>query len=263
MSKNVGFDGIGQVMSGAVYMTGQPDQPYRASAPYVDFGTALNCAFGTMAALMERSKTGKGQVVQGALLATALTINKASLIEQAVVAPNRVPTGNRGQTAAPSDIYRTRDGWVLVAVNGQPLFVRWAKLMGEAHWLTDPRFATDDDRGAHGEIISERMGRWCAERLTDDVVKILGDAKIPCAPVLTPQQSLDHPQVQALGVLQDTDYPGLPRPAPVAAVPLWMSQTAAVPRRRPPQLGEHTDEFLTELGYSAQDIAGLRERLVI
>ena len=263
MSKNVGFDGIGQVMSGAVYMTGQPDQPYRASAPYVDFGTALNCAFGTMAALMERSKTGKGQVVQGALLATALTINNASLIEQAVVAPNRVPTGNRGQTAAPSDIYRTRDGWVLVAVNGQPLFVRWAKLMGEAHWLTDPRFATDDDRGAHGEIISERMGRWCAERLTDDVVKILGDAKIPCAPVLTPQQSLDHPQVQALGVLQDTDYPGLPRPAPVAAVPLWMSQTAAVPRRRPPQLGEHTDEFLTELGYSAQDIAGLRERLVI
>jgi crotonobetainyl-CoA:carnitine CoA-transferase CaiB-like acyl-CoA transferase len=263
MSKNVGFDGIGQVMSGAVYMTGQPDQPYRASAPYVDFGTALHCAFGTMAALMERSKTGKGQVVQGALLATALTINKASLIEQAVVAPNRVPTGNRGQTAAPSDIYRTRDGWVLVAVNGQPLFVRWAKLMGEAHWLTDPRFATDDDRGAHGEIISERMGRWCAERLTDDVVKILGDAKIPCAPVLTPQQSLDHPQVQALGVLQDTDYPGLPRPAPVAAVPLWMSQTAAVPRRRPPQLGEHTDEFLTELGYSAQDIAGLRERLVI
>lgn len=263
MSKNVGFDGIGQVMSGAVYMTGQPDQPYRASAPYVDFGTALHCAFGTMAALMERAKTGKGQVVQGALLATALTINNASLIEQAVVAPNRVPTGNRGQTAAPSDIYRTRDGWVLVAVNGQPLFVRWAKLMGEAHWLSDPRFATDDDRGAHGEIISERMGRWCAERGTDEVVKILGDAKIPCAPVLTPQQALDHPQVQALGVLQDTEYPGLARPAPVAAVPIWMSQTAAVPRKRPPQLGEHTDEFLAELGYSAQDIAGLRERQVI
>jgi crotonobetainyl-CoA:carnitine CoA-transferase CaiB-like acyl-CoA transferase len=263
MSANVGFDGIGQVMCGATYMTGTIDQPYRASAPYVDFGTALHCAFGTMAALMERQQTGKGQIVTGALLATALTINNASLIEQAVVAPHRKPTGNRGQTAAPSDIYKTRDGWVLVAVTGNPLYKRWAKLMGEPEWLTDPRFATDDDRGAHAEIISERMGRWCAERATDDIVKILGDAKIPSAPVLTPQQALDHPQVQALGVLQDTDYPGLPRPAPVAAVPIWMTETQAVPRRRPPLLGEHTDEVLTELGYSAQDIQGLRDQGVI
>jgi crotonobetainyl-CoA:carnitine CoA-transferase CaiB-like acyl-CoA transferase len=263
MSANVGFDGIGQVMCGATYMTGTPDQPYRASAPYVDFGTALHCAFGTMAALMERQQTGKGQIVTGALLATALTINNASLIEQAVVAPNRVPTGNRGQTAAPSDIYKTRDGWVLVAVTGNPLYKRWAKLMGEPEWLTDPRFATDDDRGAHAEIISERMGRWCAERATDDVVQILGDAKIPSAPVLTPQQALDHPQVKALGVLQDTDYPGLPRPAPVAAVPIWMTETQAVPRRRPPLLGEHTQEVLTELGYNANDIQGLRDKGVI
>lgn len=263
MSANVGFDGIGQVMCGATYMTGTPDQPYRASAPYVDFGTALHCAFGTMAALMERQQTGKGQIVTGALLATALTINNASLIEQAVVAPNRIPTGNRGQTAAPSDIYKTRDGWVLVAVTGNPLYKRWAKLMGEPEWLTDPRFATDDDRGAHAAIISERMGRWCAERATDDIVKILGDAKIPSAPVLTPQQALDHPQVQALGVLQDTDYPGLPRPAPVAAVPIWMSETQAVPRVRPPLLGEHTQEVLTELGYTDSAIQGLRDKGVI
>jgi len=263
MSANVGFDGIGQVMCGATYMTGTLDQPYRASAPYVDFGTALHCAFGTMAALMERQQTGKGQIVTGALLATALTINNASLIEQAVVAPNRIPTGNRGQTAAPSDIYKTRDGWVLVAVTGNPLYKRWAKLMGEPEWLTDPRFATDDDRGAHAAIISERMGRWCAERATDDIVKILGDAKIPSAPVLTPQQALDHPQVQALGVLQDTDYPGLPKPAPVAAVPIWMSETQAVPRVRPPLLGEHTQQVLTELGYTEAAIQGLRDKGVI
>jgi crotonobetainyl-CoA:carnitine CoA-transferase CaiB-like acyl-CoA transferase len=135
--------------------------------------------------------------------------------------------------------------------------------MGEPEWLTDPRFATDDDRGRHAEIISERMGRWCADRAADDIVQILGDAMIPCAPVLKPQEALDHPQVRALGVLQNTDYPGLPRPAPVAAVPLWMSETHAVPRVRPPQLGEHTNEVLSELGYSAQDIAGMRERSVI
>jgi len=152
---------------------------------------------------------------------------------------------------------------VLVAVTGNPLYKRWAKLMGEPEWLTDPRFATDDDRGAHAAIISERMGRWCAERATDDIVTILGDAKIPSAPVLTPQQALDHPQVRALGVLQDTDYPGLPRPAPVAAVPIWMSETQAVPRVRPPLLGEHTQEVLTELGYTDSAIQGLRDKGVI
>ena len=137
-SDRVGFDGIGQVMSGAVYMTGTEEQPYRAQVPWVDFGTALHCAFGTMAALMARKMTGKGQWVEGALLATAVTFGNALLIEQAVIAPNRVPTGNRGQTAAPVDIFRTRDGWILAQVIGQPLFKRWANLMGEPHWLDRP-----------------------------------------------------------------------------------------------------------------------------
>ena len=263
MHRNVGFDGIGQAMSGGVYMTGTPEQPYRAMVNWVDFGTALHCAFGTMAALMERKRSGKGQMVTGALLATAVTVTNATLIEQAVAKPDRVASGNRGQTAAPSDIYQAKDGWVLVAVTGQPLYVRWAKLMGEPHWLTDPRFADDDARGRHAEIVSERMGRWCAERSCDEVVEILGKAKIPSAQVLSPQQALDHPQIQALGVMQDTDYPGLPRPAPIAAVPIWMTETQPVPRRRPPMLGEHTDQILAELGYASDEVARLRELAVI
>ena len=174
------------------------------------------------------------------------------------------------QISGPSDLYRTRDGFVLVSVVGQPLFRRWVRLMqaegvadGEPDWLGDPRFATDDLRGEHGEVIGARMQRWCAERDRDDVVRILGDAMIPCGPVLSPQQALDHPQVAALGLLQDTDYPGLPSPAPIAAVPLWMSATPPVARRRPPTIGEHTDELLTELGYDAASIADLRARAVV
>ena len=263
MSGNVGFDGVAQAMSGSVYMTGQPDQPYRAAVAWVDFGTALHCAFGAMAALMERQKTGKGQMVTGALLATAVTFTNSALIEQAVTQINRVPTGNRGQTSAPMDIYATRDGKVQVAVTGNPLFRRWAKLMDEPQWLSDPSFADDDSRGRHGELISARMARWCAEHSNDEVVRILGEAMIPCAPVLSPQQTLDHPQVQALGVLQATDYPGLPIAAPVAAVPLWMTETKPVPRRRPPTLGEHTDAVLAELGYGAAEIDALRTAGVI
>ena len=134
---------------------------------------------------------------------------------------------------------------------------------GDPQWLTDPRFADDDARGRHGEIISERMGRWCAERTSDEIVAILGKAMIPSAPVLSPQQALDHPQVQALGLLQPTDYPGLPQPAPVAAVPIWMSETLPVARRRPPLLGEHTDEVLAEIGYDADQITALRAQAVV
>lgn len=262
-SDRVGFDGIGQVMSGAVYMTGTEDQPYRAQVPWVDFGTALHCAFGTMAALMARKATGKGQWVQGALLATAVTFGNALLIEQGVIQANRVPTGNRGQTSGPVDIYRTKDGWILCQVVGNPLFKRWAKLMGEEHWLTDPRFKDDIARGDNGVVISERMGRWCAERTSADALEILGAAKIPAGPVLKPQQTLDDPHIKAMGFFQHTEFPGAPRPAPLAKVPVWLSETPGSIRHRAPTLGEHTDRILTELGYDTRAIAALREKRVI
>jgi crotonobetainyl-CoA:carnitine CoA-transferase CaiB-like acyl-CoA transferase len=262
-SHRVGFDGVGQVMSGAVYMTGTEDQPYRAQVPWVDFGTALHCAFGTMAALMARKVTGKGQWVEGALLATAVTFGNALLIEQAVIEANRVPTGNRGQTSAPVDIFRTRDGWILCQVVGNPLFRRWAQLMGEEHWLADARFKDDISRGDNGAVISERMSRWCAERSTADALETLGKAMIPAGPVLKPQQTLDDPHIQAMGFFQPTEFPGAPRPAPIAKVPVWLSVTPGSIRHRAPRLGEHTDRILAELGYDREAVALLREKRVI
>ncbi len=262
-SDRVGFDGIGQAMSGAVYMTGEEDQPYRAQVPWVDFGTALHCAFGTMAALMARKVTGRGQIVEGALLATAVTFNNAMLIEQAVVKPDRVPTRNRGQTAAPVDLFRTKDGWILVQVIGQPLFKRWAKLMGEEHWLTDPRFKDDISRGDNGAAISERMSRWCAQYSTAEALDILAKAKVPSGPVYKPQQTLDDPHIQQVGFFQPTDFPGAPKPIPIAKAPVWLSMTPNSIRRRAPTLGEHTDQILAGLGYDKKAIAALKQKRVI
>ena len=258
-----GFDGIGQVMCGSAYLTGTPEQPYRAAVAWVDCGTASLAAFGTLAALMERQKTGRGQKVEGALLRTAVAFNNPTLVEQQVVRPNRIATQNRGQTSAPSDLFRTKDGWIIAYAIGNPMFKRWAKLMGEEHWLTDPRFADDLARGDHGEIISKRMNEWTGERTTAEALAALETAKIPAGPLYSPQQALEDAHIRAAGLLGDTDYPGLPRPAPLAPMPVDLSDTPGRFRHRAPTLGEHTDAILGELGYSAQDIAGFRSRKII
>jgi crotonobetainyl-CoA:carnitine CoA-transferase CaiB-like acyl-CoA transferase len=212
---------------------------------------------------MARRETRRGQKVEGALLATALTFTNAMLIEQAVIEANRVPTGNRGQTAAPVDLFRTEDGWIICQVVGDPLYRRWARLMGESVWLEDQRFKDDISRGNNGSLISERMQRWCGQRTTADALEVLGRENIPAAPVLTPQQSLDHPQAAAMGLFRRVDYPGLPHPAPVARVPVWLSETPGMLRRRPPLLGEHTQQILAELGYDEAAFTELQRKGVV
>ncbi len=262
-SNRVGFDGLGQAMSGSMYLSGTPDQPVRAWAPFVDFGTASLAAFGTMAALHERAKTGKGQVVEGSLFNTALTMMNGTLIEQHAIERDRVASLNRGQTAAPVDTFRTKDGWVLVQSVGGPLFERWAKLMGEDHWLDDPRFKDDISRGDNGELVSERLARWCAERTSEEVLAAMEEARLPAGPVLSPKQVLEDPHIAARGIFEATDYPGLERPAPLMRTPVELSATPGEIRRRAPTLGEHTDRILDELGYSGERIDALRAKRVI
>ena len=224
----VGFDGVGQALSGAMHMTGHADEPMRAAVAYVDFATALQSAFGVLAALMARQDTGLGQQVNTSLLGTALTLNNAMLIEQALIEPDRAATGNRGQASAPSDVFQTTDGWLIVQTVGQPMFNRWASLMEEPHWLDDPRFADDISRGEHGKVISERMARWCAERSTEQCLEDLKNARIPCGPALAPRQTLENPQVLAGGFLHLVENPNLPSPSPIARTPLELSSTPLI-----------------------------------
>ena len=258
-----GFDGIGQVMAGSAYLTGTPDQPLRAAVPWVDCGTASLAAFGTLAALMARQQTGRGQKVEGALLRTAVAFNNPTLVEQQAVKVDRIATVNRGQTSAPNDIFRAKDGWIVTMAIGEPMFRRWAKLMGEDHWLTDPRFKDDLARGDHGEIISKRMSEWTAERTTAEALAELEAARIPAGPLYSPQQALEDAHIRTAGLLRDTQYPGLARPAPLAPTPVDLSETPGSFRHRAPTLGEHTDQILKELGYSGEEIAGLRARKVL
>ncbi|MDX5367239.1 MAG: CoA transferase [Alphaproteobacteria bacterium] len=262
-SERTGFDGVAQSMVGAAYLTGHPEEPVKSYAPWVDFGTASLSAFGTLAALMERARSGKGQIVEGSLLSTALAYFNFHLIEQQLRQTNRIAIGNRSPYAGPADIVRTKDGWILVQVIGMPLFKRWARLMGDDHWLTDPRFKDDLSRGDHGEILSERTARWAAERTSEEALAELEKARIPAGPVYSPQQALDDPHIKAMNYLKPLGFPGLPGPAPIMETPLRLSRSPGTVRERAPVLGEHTDSILGELGYSAAEIAGFRDEGII
>ena len=259
----VGFDGLGQAMSGNMYMSGTPDQPMKAYGPFIDFGTASFAAFGTMAALYERQKTGKGQIVEGSLFNTGLTIMNGAAIEQSAIQRNRVATLNRSQTSAPADTFKTKDGWVLVQSVGGPLFKRWTDLIGETHWLDDERFKDDISRGDNGEIISERLSKWCAERTSQEVLDEMEEARLPAGPVLSPQQVLEDPHIEAKGLFQQIEYPGLETPAPVMGTPVELSETPGKIRSRAPTLGEHTDQIMSELGYSIGEINDLKDKRVV
>ena len=259
----VAFDGVGQAISGAVHISGLPDHPMKAMVPVVDFATALSCALGTMMALYERKISGQGQEVGASLLQTALTFSSASLIEESVLQVDRKATMNRALQYAPSDIYRAKDGWLIAQVIGPAMFKRWAGLIGKPELVGDLRFQDDLQRGQHGEIISDLMSDWCASMTRSQALAKLEEARIPAGPVNSPREVLQDQSILAAEPFEPVNYPGIERPVPIVKAPVFMSRTAASIRRRPPMTGEHTDEILTELGYSSARIAALRKQGIV
>jgi crotonobetainyl-CoA:carnitine CoA-transferase CaiB-like acyl-CoA transferase len=261
-ANDVGFDGIGQVMSGSAFISGFGDQPTRSFASFIDVTTGIYSAFAIACALLDRNKTGKGHNLETSLLTSGYAIMSWILIEQELTKRNRQRSGNRAQSSAPSDMFSTKDGWIVVQTLGDGMFKRAAKLIGRPEWANDPRFQTDNSRADHGEILSAGVAEWCARYTNEEALQLLRANRVPGAPVHSLQEALEEPQLEALGLMQNVPHPGR-SDLRLMKAPFMADGEFPPIRQRPPLAGEHTDELLRELGYSADVVAKLRAANIV
>jgi len=250
----IGFDGTGQALSGAMALSGTGERPLRAAVSYVDYATGMSAAFATLAALYERRTTGRGQHVEASLLGTALTMTNPMLIEEAAGARSRRPIGNRSPIAGPSDLFATRDGWLMIQVIGDGMFRRWAQFVGRPDLLADERFGSDIARGENGEALSAIMAAWCASRSSADCLTALDDARIPACRALTPAEALAAPEIAEGGFFSAEAAESASVPLVTRAIRTAATATA---HRPAPALGADSCELLAGLGYDRDAIAGL------
>jgi crotonobetainyl-CoA:carnitine CoA-transferase CaiB-like acyl-CoA transferase len=260
----VGFDGVIQAMSGSMSLNGFPGPPLRSIISWVDYGTALHGAFAAVAALYHRERTGDGQLIDVSLLATGVTFMMPLLAERKTMGIKREQQGNTGYYAAPSDVYQTRDGgWIIVPTIGGPMFRRWARLVGREDLIDDERCRDDISRGNNYALINDAMTAWCGKRTKEQALAELEKARVPCGPVYDLDEVLADPQVGARNLIEEVEFPGGTRPVPIAAPPARLAETGPGRARRAPTLGEHTNEVLSEIGFSTNEITHFRQAKAI
>ncbi len=263
LAEKTGFDAVAQGMSGAAYLSGNRIRPARSASSYVDYATGLAGAMGTLAAVIHRGRTGQGQAVRASLLATALTFINAAHIEESSRSLNRRPFGNRSPYSAPSDIFPTTDGAIVVQVVGNPMFRRWARLVGQPDLLRDRRFTTDALRGRNGAALSRIMRDWTGRLATAEALDKLAAAGIPAGPVYSPRQTLDDPGIAATGILKSLDLPDAGMAIPLANLLVQLDTLPETVRSAAPAAGQHTAEILGAAGYSPAEVADMARKGLI
>ena len=259
-SNQIGYDPIGQTMSGIAMVTGEEGMPpIRAGVPIIDRTTALHAAIGTLAALHERERSGEGQTIDVCLADTGYSYTEipVTAYHGAGIEPRR------GESAAPpSGTYPCKDGWVLVSAGDQHHWHRVCNALGKPEWLEDPRFTTRHERGANGAVVHEAMRELLADMTMKDAIAHFTHHDVTAAPVNTIAQAAQdpHPWERRAMVEVDDFLAG----SIAVSGDFWhFSRTPAVVGTTP-QVGEHNEEVLSGLlGYSDDEIAGLYERNVV
>ena len=263
-ANEAGYEAVMQAFGGIMSITGEErGAPVRCGASFVDLATGILCALGVLAALRTRDATGVGQRVDGSLLETALGLLNYQAENFLVAGEVPRALGSAHPSLAPYRNFRCKDGqWVFVAGANDRLWKRLAVAIGLDSMVDDPRYAKNLARVAHREEVDGAVAGAIARLDRDEVLRRLSAASVPVAPVNTVDQLIADPQTKSRPMMREVDHPKLGR-IPLLGFPLAFSAIDPGIRRPPPGLGEHTDEVLGEIGYSAEEIASFRARGVV
>jgi crotonobetainyl-CoA:carnitine CoA-transferase CaiB-like acyl-CoA transferase len=243
-----GYDIVAQAMSGIMSVTGEPDgAPAKAGVPVTDVGAGLFCAIGVLAALQAREHTGRGQRVDTSLFEAGIAYGvwEATELWTEGTVPERMGSAHR--MTAPYQAVRTQDGYIIVAANNDALWGSTATALGRPDWLEDPRFASVGLRLTNRAELVEAIESVTATAPSATWLQTLNDAGVPAGPVNDYPQVFDDPHTQARGMVLETEHP-IAGPIRMIGSPLKMSDLPMGLRRRPPLLGEHTEEVLRDIG---------------
>ena len=258
-----GFDLVAQGVSGLMSITGEAGRPpVKIGIPITDLGAGLFAVAGILAALMARTKTGRGQQVDTSLVdaGVALSVWEATQYFSGRGVPDRLGSAHRMN--APYEAVRCADGYVTIGAANDRTFERLCAALEHPEWTTDPDYADNARRVTNRAALAARIEAVLSTHPRDHWLALFERHGVPSGPINTYREVLTDPHVLARELVVETDHPTLGR-IQTLGTPIKLSDTPLRPGRPAPLLGEHTDAVLDGVGFSADEIAAMRKRLAV
>ncbi len=254
-----GFDQIAQGMGGLMSITGLPSQgPMRVGIPIADLSAGLFCAMGILTALLERETSGKGQAIETSLLQAQIFMLDFQAARWLVKGEVAKQAGNNHPTSIPTGVFKTADGYINIATTGQKIWERFCHALGAPELIARPEYSNAANRSKNRDAINAEIDQYTADRTGADWVERFNKAGVPCGPIYAIDQMFADPQVKHVGIAQAVKTKDK-KPLTLLGQPVSLSRTPSRLAAPPPGLGQHTDAVLKEFGFSAKQIAALRQ----
>ena len=258
-----GFDQIAQGMGGLMSITGKPGEgPMRVGIPVADLTAGLFCALGILVALFEREQSGEGQRVETSLLQAQIFMLDFQAARWLMKREVPGQAGNNHPTSIPTGVFKTADGYINIATTGQKMWTRLCEAISAKTLLQQSEYETSAGRSKHRDRLNAELDGFLAKKTSTEWIEALNKAGVPCGPIYSIDAMFADPQVEHLGIATDVKKEA-GKTFQVVGQPVSLSRTPSKIAAPPPELGQHTEEVLREFGFSAQEIAALRQSKVI